>query len=251
MKQLIRNELDDYRILLRNIPSLVLTLFVVSVIMMNLLANKELVTWRYLALDCGFTLSWISFLCMDMICKRFGGKAAAKVSVLALFINLCACMLFKLLSMTPGMWGEYYSTGMIEVNDGLNATFGGSWYVVLGSSTAMLVSAICNSVINQSVAKKLKIGGFKAFAARSFISTGIAQFVDNLVFALIVSYHFFGWSAAQVFFCSVTGAVAELLCEVVFSPVGYRVSQQWEAEKVGQQYINYAQSGIAAPAVQE
>ena len=37
---LIKRELVDYRILLRNIPGLVLCLFVVSVIMMNLLANK-------------------------------------------------------------------------------------------------------------------------------------------------------------------------------------------------------------------
>jgi uncharacterized integral membrane protein (TIGR00697 family) len=237
--QLIRKELDDYRILLRNVPSLVITLFVVSVIMMNLLANKELISVKYFALDCGFVLSWISFLCMDMICKRFGPKAAAKISILALIINLFATLVFKLMSMTPGMWGEYYSTGMIEVNEGLNATFGGSWYVVLGSSIAMLAAAVCNSVINHTVAKRLSYGGYKAFAMRSFISTGLAQFVDNLTFALIVSYHFFGWTAPQVLVCSLTGAVAELLCEVVFSPFGYKVSRQWEEENVGKQYLDY------------
>ena len=68
---LIKRELVDYRILLRNIPGLVLCLFVVSVIMMNLLANKEFISFKYLALDCGFPLSWVRFLCMDMICKRF------------------------------------------------------------------------------------------------------------------------------------------------------------------------------------
>jgi uncharacterized PurR-regulated membrane protein YhhQ (DUF165 family) len=209
--------------------------------MMNLLANKELLSVKYFALDCGFVLSWISFLCMDMICKRFGPKAAAKVSILALVINLCATLVFKLMSMTPGMWGEYYSTGMTEVNDGLNATFGGSWYVVFGSSVAMLAAAVCNSFINQTVAKRLRTDGYKAFAMRSFISTGIAQFVDNLTFALIVSYHFFGWTAAQVLICSLTGAVAEILCEVIFSPFGYKVSRQWEEENVGKQYLDYAE----------
>ena len=237
---LIRRELEDYRILLRNVPSLIISLFIVSVIMMNLLANKELFSVKYLALDCGFCLSWISFLCMDMICKRFGPKAAAKISILALGINLCACLIFKLLSLTPGMWGEYYSTGMTEVNEALNTTFGGSWYVVVGSSLAMLASAVTNSVINQFVANRLKCGGFKAFAMRSFISTGIAQFVDNMVFALLVSYHFFGWTAAQVFFCSLTGAAAELICEIIFSPFGYKVSQEWEREDVGAQYLRYA-----------
>ena len=248
---LIRGEMEDYGILLRNIPSLVISLFIVSVILMNLLANKELFSVRYLALDCGFALSWISFLCMDMICKRFGAKAAAKISILALFINLCVVLVFKLLSMTPGMWGEYYSTGMPEVNDALNATFGGSWYVVLGSSTAMLCAAICNSLINHTVAQHLRIGGYKAFAARSFVSTGIAQFVDNFVFATIVSLHFFGWTWTQVIFCSLTGAVMELLCEVVFSPMGYKVSENWEKENVGAQYLRYKADGVLPSATTE
>ena len=148
---IIKREYEDYKILLRNIPSLVVSLFIVSVIVMNLLANKELFSTKYLALDCGFTVSWVSFLCMDMICKHFGGKQAAKISLLALFINLMVCLLFKLMSLTPGMWGEFYSTGLTEVNDSLNSTFGGSWYIVLGSSTAMLVSAICNSIINLTI----------------------------------------------------------------------------------------------------
>ena len=236
---LIKRELEDYRILLRNIPSLVISLFIVSVIMMNLLANKELFSVKYLALDCGFTISWISFLCMDMVCKRFGGKAAAKISILAMAVNLAACLIFKLLSLTPGMWGEYYSTGMTEVNDALNATIGGSWYVVLGSSTAMVCAAICNSLINHSIAKRLRVGGYRSFAARSFISTGIAQFVDNFVFAVIVSLHFFGWTWTQILFCSLTGAAMELLCEVIFSPIGYRVSENWEKENVGAQYLRY------------
>ena len=236
---IIRRELEDYRILLRNIPSLVITFFILSVILMNLLANKEFVSFRYLALDCGFLLSWVSFLCMDMICKRFGAVPAVKISILAIAVNLAVCLLFKLVSLAPGMWGEYYSTGMTEVNEALNATFGGSWYVVFGSSVAMAAAAVTNSFINHTVAKHLKTGGYKAFAARSFISTGIAQFVDNLTFALIVSYHFFGWTAMQVLACSLTGAAAELLCEVIFSPVGYRVSENWEEEKVGEQYLQY------------
>ena len=236
---LIKREMEDYRILLRNIPSLVIALFIVSVIMMNLLANKELFSVKYLALDCGFVLSWVSFLCMDMICKRFGGKAAAKISILAITINILVCIMLWLLSLSPGMWGQYYETGSMEVNDALNATFGGAWYVVVGSSIAMLCAAITNSGINHSIAKRLKSKGYKAFALRSFVSTGIGQFVDNFVFATIVSVHFFGWTWTQVFFCSVTGAVMELLCEVVFSPLGYRVSENWEKENVGEQYLDY------------
>ena len=67
----------------------------------------------------------------------------------------------------------------------------------------------------------------------------LGQFVDNFAFATIVSLHFFGWTWTQVLICSLTGAVMELLCEVVFSPVGYRVSRNWEKDNVGAQYIEY------------
>ena len=129
---IIRRELDDYKVLLRNIPSIVVALFFLSVVAMNLLANKELFTTDWLALDCGFTLSWISFLLMDMICKRFGAKAAMKLSIAALAVNLCVCGIFWLLSLTPGHWGEYYSfldsdpAVAQAANLALNRTIGGS-----------------------------------------------------------------------------------------------------------------------------
>ena len=69
------------------------------------------------------------------------------------------------------------------------------------------------------------------------MSTGIGQFVDNLVFAVVVSHAFFGWSWVQVLTCSITGALAELLCEIVLSPVGFRVASGWEREGVGEKYV--------------
>ena len=59
----------DFRILLRSIPAPAVSLFILSVVCANLMANKELVSYKYLALDCGFAFSWIMFLCMDSICK--------------------------------------------------------------------------------------------------------------------------------------------------------------------------------------
>ena len=54
---MLRDFFRDYRLLLRNVPSTNVTLFVLSVVLMNLLANKELVSLPYLALDCGITAS--------------------------------------------------------------------------------------------------------------------------------------------------------------------------------------------------
>ena len=236
---------EDYKVLLRSIPASTVTLFIVSVIMMNLLANKELISLPWLALDCGFAVSWVSFLCMDMVCKRFGARASIMVSVMALGVNLAVSMVFWLLTLTPGMWGAYYDTGLFEVNDALNATIGGTWYVVLGSSCAMLTSSVVNSLLNQAIGRLEHKNTFGAFALRSYVSTGIAQFVDNLVFAVIVSHTFFGWTWLQVLTCSLTGAAAELLCEVFLSPVGYRVVRGWERENVGELYLQRRAAEIA------
>jgi len=237
----LKRELKDYKILLRSVPSMVISIFILSVVCMNLLANKELFSSQYFCIDCGLTLSWISFLCMDCICKRFGAKAATKVSILAIFINVIMVVIFKLLSMAPGHWAEYFSapdqaTGEL-INDGLNATFGGSWYVVVGSATAMFVASIVNSVLNATIGKRVDKGDYKGFAIRSFISTGIGQWVDNFVFTSLVSHVFFGWNWTQVIICSTTSMIWELAAEAVFSPIGYKVSKDWEKEGVGEAYI--------------
>ncbi|WP_321972276.1 VUT family protein [Paratractidigestivibacter sp.] len=245
---MFKDIIEDYKVLLRSVPASTVTVFVVSVILMNLLANKELVSFPYLALDCGFTLSWIAFLCQDMICKRFGPKASVKMSILALGCNLAVSLLFWLVSLAPGMWGAYYDTGLTEVNSALNATIGGSWYVVLGSSAAMLCSSFVNSHVNQFIGHLTDDGSFAKFALRSYVSTGIGQFVDNLVFALIVSYNFFGWTPVQVITCSITGALAELACEILLSPVGFRVASGWEREGVGEAYVQKHASELEARA---
>lgn len=232
MKISLKSEYAQFRALLLKLPSPVLAVLVVSVVSMNLLANKELFHTSWVALDCGFVLSWIPFLIMDALCKVYGGKAAAEISVFAILVNLVFFAIFKLVSLTPGMWGAYYSTGMPEVNDALNRTVGGSSWIVLGSALAMTVSSVVNSLVNVAVGRFFVggTGGYGQFAARSFTSTAVSQFVDNLVFALVVSLPLFGWSMRQVLFCSLTAAGFELLLEVCFSGIGYRLTKSLPKE---------------------
>lgn len=235
----IKESINNYALLLRSVPSLVMTLFVVSVVLMNLLANKEIgLNLDWLALDCGFTVSWLSFLCMDMLTKRFGPKAAIQLSLTAMAINLFVCGILFVISLIPGNWGEYYNYENDIVNQALNSTIGGTWYVVLGSACAFAASAILNAILNHAIGKMCKKNNFVSYALRSYISTGLAQFLDNFIFAMMVSHVFFGWTMTQVITCSITGCIAELLCEVVFSPLGYKVCKKWENHNVGSEYIN-------------
>ena len=241
----LKQSISNYTLLLRSVPSLVMVMFVVSVVLMNLLANKEIalpVNW--LALDCGFTLSWLSFLCMDMLTKRFGAKASIQLSLTAMVINLFVCGVLFLISLLPGNWGAYYDLGSEVVNEGLNATIGGTWYVVLGSACAFAVSAILNAVLNAVIGKMCKKDNFVSYALRSYISTGVAQFVDNFIFAMLVSHVFFGWNMTQVITCSITGCIAELLCEVIFSPIGYKMCKKWDEQNVGSAYLDKAKETV-------
>ena len=230
---------SEFKLLMRSIPSPVVSLFVMSVIMMNLLANKEITTGiPWLVMDCGFTLSWLSFLVMDMITKRFGAKASIMVSAFAVSCNLLVCLILVGVKHLPGNWGAYYDFGLVEVNQALNNTFGGTWYVLLGSTLAFMASSVANALINAAIGRATTTSGFMNFALRSWVSTLLAQFVDNFVFAFVVSHVFFGWTMTQVLVCSLAGCVIELLCEVVFSPFGYRVAKQWERDNVGSAYID-------------
>ena len=244
IKTIIVNEVKDYKLLLRNAPTVTMIFFVLSVVFMNIFAGKELLNINYLALDCGFLLSWMSFLCMDMLTKRYGAKAAIKLSFFAVAVNLICCGIFFVMSKVGNHWSEFYSTGSELSDAALNNTFGGTWYVLVGSMTAFAIAAIVNAIINVSIGKLIKRKNFFEYAVRSYVSTAFGQFVDNFVFASLVSVVFFGWTWTQVIFCSLVGAGMELLSEVIFSPIGFKVCKRWEAEKVGNGYIDVIRGTI-------
>ena len=231
------------RVLLRSAPTSVVITFVLSVVLMNLLANKEIATGvPWLALDCGMLVSWLSFFSMDMIAKRFGARASMLISIVATCINLLVCIVLFIAAKVPGNWGAYYSYADPNVNEILNSTIGGTWYVLLGSSVAFLVSSAVNALLNVAIGWCFKCDSFAAYAARSWGSTILAQFVDNMVFSLMVSHIFFGWSLLQCVTCSLTGCLVELICQVLFTPAGYRITQEWAREDVGKDYLDYLEA---------
>lgn len=235
----IKRERKKTAILLKSIPATVVTLFVVSVICMNLLANKTLVQTDVLALDGGILISWLSFMCMDIITKHFGPSASNKISILASGINLLTCFIFLIASLIPSDAADYTAF------DGI---FGGTWFILLGSTIAFLTSAVINNTLNWAIGKLFKSNpdGKLAFAVRSYISTFIGQFLDNFIFSLIVFVVFapifwdgFCWTPLQCAMCALTGAVAELIMEILFSPIGYRVTKKWSEESIGKEYFDY------------
>lgn len=244
--QKIKKQFVEFFILLKSVPPVCLTLFVLSVVAMNLLANKSInlpVDW--LALDCGIVVSWITFLSMDVLTKHFGPKAATELSVFAMLINLAMCLLFFVVSVINGVWSASYVEGGEQIiNSALDKTFGGVWYVVLGSAAAFVASAFVNNFVNFGLGKLFykKPDGIGAFLCRTYVSTMLGQFVDNFVFALIVSHFFFDWSILQCVTCALAGMVVELMCELLFAPLGYRLCNKWKKQNVGREYFEFKET---------
>ena len=238
-RSFFKREWIEYKLLLRSIPATVVTLFVVSVVCMNLLANKTLLSLDWIALDAGILISWLSFMCMDIITKHFGPKASNRISLLACAINLLTCLIFFVASIIPSNAGDY------SVFDSI---FGGTWFILLGSTVAFLVSALINNTLNWMIGISFRKNpdGKLAYAMRTYISTFIGQFFDNLIFSVIVFTVFapvfwngFHWTLLQCTMCALTGALAELVMEMLFSPIGYGITKKWQAESVGSEYFKH------------
>ena len=242
-REKLKNEQMEFKLLLRSIPATVVTLFVVSVICMNLLANKTLVQLEWIALDGGILISWLSFMCMDIITKHFGPKASNSITVLAAAINLLTCLIFFVASAIRSNAGDYAA---------FDSIFGGTWFILLGSTVAFLASGVINNTVNWLVGRcfRKNPNGKLAFVTRTYISTFIGQFLDNFIFSVIVFVFFapvfwngFHWTLLQCAMCALTGAAAELILEIVFSPLGYRITQRWHRDSVGKAYLDYIGKG--------
>lgn len=243
LKTWMKREQEEMEILLRSLPVMVVTLFVVSVICMNLLANKTLLQVDWIALDGGILISWLSFMCMDITTKHFGPRASNKISLLAAAINLLTCLIFFIASSIPSNADDYTA---------FNSIFGGTWFILLGSTIAFLTSAVLNNMLNWMIGNWL-VGKFSdrfVYNVQTYVSTFIGQFFDNFLFSIIVFVFFapifwdgFHWSVLQCCTCALTGAFAELLMEILFSPIGYRIVTKWKINGVGKEYLEYLEKG--------
>jgi uncharacterized PurR-regulated membrane protein YhhQ (DUF165 family) len=228
----IKNEWLELRELIAKINPLVMTFFVLSVVLMNLLANKSIdLSWvpgnngsyPWLALDCGLFVSWLAFFSMDNIVRRFGPKASTKMTLVAVFINLVVCGVLLFAGTVSGEWGASYEfTG--QINEALDSTIAGTWYILLGSTIAFIMSAVVHGITSFTISKLFKDKeSLKTYAICSSVATSLGQFVDNFLFAFIVSRVFFGWNILQCIMCSVSGMIVEFLLSFVFVPLGHKI----------------------------
>lgn len=224
----------NLKMYLHGIPTSVVILFTFSVVVMNILANLTVFQNGWLALDGGIFISWVSFLCIDIVTKAFGPRASTKLSVFVMFVNLFLCAVF-------------YIAGLITKQSFplFNLLIGGTWFILLSSSIAFISSAVINNYLNWNIGKKFEKNpdGKLAYVTSTYISTFVGQFFDNFIFAALAFMIFapIFWNCAhrtliQCTTCSLVGALLELLTEVIFSPIGYLILKNWKKSGIGTKY---------------
>ena len=238
-------DFEDWRKLFRSIPGIVTMISVVTVVIMNLMAAKVVIMTPWLGVTGGVLLSWIPFLIGDVVVKTYGAKAATKLNILGLIINLICIGIFQLIvAIHVGVDKESYTA--------FNTTFNQTWQIFVASSIAFILSGIVNNFTNAGVGKLFKKNpdGKGAYMCRSYISTALGQFIDNFIFAGLAFLVFFkisvgssfGYTITSVLGTAVLGALLELLMQVIFSPIGYNICKKWRAEDVGADYLAYCEA---------
>ena len=223
----IKNTLDYVRKSLNEVPTLLVVFIAMTLFSMNILANKNIAIGSdFLALDTGTTISWIVFLSLDIITKQRGAKTANAISVVCCLLNLFFCFLLFVGSKVPGSWGEAY-TYVSEadiINTVLDNTLGGTWYVVAMSALSFVAAAFVNNYVFQFIGLIIPKRASKSvsFFVQSLVSTLIGQFVDNMMFSLLVGHFFFGWTLIQCIGCALFTMTVEFIIQIVFTPIAYR-----------------------------
>lgn len=235
-------DITDWKMLLRSIPGLVTGLSLVCVVIMNLMASKVMIMTPLFAVTGGIVISWLPFLTGDIVTKTYGAKAATKLTILGLIVNLCCIGIFQLVTMIQiGVDASNYIA--------FNETFKQTWQVFVASSIAFLISGIVNNFSNAALGKLfVKNADSKlAYMVRSYVSTMLGQFIDNVVFGGLAFMVFFklsigttlGYTTATVIGTGFFGALLELFMQVIFSPIGYAICQKWRKDSVGAEYLSY------------
>lgn len=231
----IKSLIADYKALLRSVPASVTVIFCLGTVIMNLSAAKIIFNAWNVAVTGGFILSWLPFLCMDTVAKRFGARAAILLNILSAICNVFTVAFMALVAAIPT--AEPY----VE----FNYIFGAVWFICLSSTVAFIVSGVINSLLNAAVGKLFKNKtSLVEFFTRSALSTFVGQALDNFIFIagvyVIFAPIFWGTTPLPILTCigtAVVGGLMELLCEVVLTPVGYRIVKHWEKYNVGEEYL--------------
>ena len=241
MIEKLKKEWEETKVLFRCMPTVPFAFLVCCLIAMNFLANRGGAIGP-VAFDCGVIVSWVVFLASDMLVKRFGAKASIKINIAALALELVSVGLMTLGAMIPfAMYGANEQESAV-----FTAIFKAAPWPLFAGAAAALLANVANAVVSKSILLKFKnrTSG-TAYITASWVSTALGQFLDNFLFGLFFSmwqpwFLNYGTSKALLSLIpmAAVGMVMELIGQMIFSPVGFKIAESWRRRGVGQEYVD-------------
>lgn len=237
MTSKIKSVLEDYKLLLNNVPTLMTLTFVLSTVLMNLAAAKIIFNFGNVALTGGFIISFAPFLAMDTVTHHFGARASIMLNLLSALGNVFTVIFLSIVAAIPTPGHDYTA---------FNSIHGAVWFIALSSTVAFIVSGIANSLLNALIGKLFRnhTNSSAIFFYRAYVSTFVGQAIDNFLFIgltySVFAPRFWGSDPMSLMTCigtAIVGGAIELLLEVIMGPIGLVIVRRWEKEGVGQQYI--------------
>lgn len=242
-REWLKNDWHETRLLFKGLPALPFALLCLALVIMAILANDGLIpetssAYKYIQVDAGVVVSWLMFLLGDMFVKRYGPKGALKINLAAIGIEVVAILLFAAGAMISDVVHEE-STTVISMFSWLGEYgYFVPWAAFAGVG-GFFFGIITDIFLNWAIIKRVEHKtSFKAYALASYTSTFVAQFVDNLAFGLFFSLPLGIVTWSNIWLFAVVGAVVELVCQIILSPIGYRIAEGWRKRGVGQEYVD-------------
>lgn len=233
---LIKKESKEWELLLTSAPPLSLAALLSALCLMNFAANKSIdFPFTWFALDCGVIVSWSVFLLMDVFVQYYGVKAASELALTCLAGNLLFSFFLYLIGLIPGSWSAAANNPLI--NRAIDRLCIGNWYIILFSAIAFISATLIHNFLFGLFKRFFKEDSLKAYLFASYVSTAVAQFADNFIFALGVSRVFFAWTLLQCGSCALFGMFAEMIGTFLFAPYGYKLCCLWQKRGIGKAYL--------------
>ncbi len=157
---------------------IIVSFYMVGSVMQNILATKTFGTPELSITTGGTIISWLVFLCMDVITEIWGRKRAIQCFWISAILNLFISGIAWICIAIPGN------------NDFINSSYevilGTGWRIVIASITAFLLGNYANTMIMYLMRVNSKNPNKTfGFMLRAVLSTLIGQFLDNAIFYLI------------------------------------------------------------------
>ena len=144
----------------------------------NVLATKTFGTEELSITTGGTIISWLVFLCMDVITEIWGRKKAIHCFLISGALNLAFSGIAWICIAIPG--NNSFLSSAYEI------ILGTGWRIVLASITAFLLGSYANTMIMYIMRVKSKNPSKTlGFMLRAILSTLLGQIVDNALFYLI------------------------------------------------------------------